>query len=132
MNAQGSERLSSALGETDVGQRRLVCSLKNVVDGVGDIIEGEVVDREIPECGRVRMVMNRLLRVFVAPVVSKLSMSASKPINGRGRTGRGHAPRRHSPSPPAQTEDTVPCRADRPKPHCSSEALTPHISIFQT
>jgi len=90
MNAQGSKRLSGTLGKPDIGQRRLIRSVQDVVDGVGDIVEGEVVDREIPELGRVGRVMNRLLRVFVATVVSELSIVSLQARQARGNTVRTH------------------------------------------
>lgn len=77
VDGQGSKRLGSALGEANVRQRGLAGGLENVGDGVGDVVEGELIHGEVPEGGRHRRAMSGLLRVLVATIVSKLSQDES-------------------------------------------------------
>lgn len=72
MNAQCGKRLSRSLRESDIGQGRLMRSLEDVADGIRNIVECKIVHREIPEFVRVGRMVNRLFRVLVAAIISKL------------------------------------------------------------
>jgi hypothetical protein len=64
------------LREADVGERLLAGCLEDVGDAVGDVVEGELVDGEVPELQRGGRVMYRLLGVFVSTVVAQLVVLA--------------------------------------------------------
>jgi hypothetical protein len=73
MDTQRGESLSSALREADVRQRRLLGCVQNVVDGIRDIVESEIIDAEIPELLGIRWVVDGFFRVFIATIISELS-----------------------------------------------------------
>jgi hypothetical protein len=64
--------LGGALGEADVGEGGLRGGLEDVADAVGDVVEGELVDGEVPEFERVWRGVDRLFGVLVAAVVAEL------------------------------------------------------------
>jgi hypothetical protein len=64
--------LGGALGEADVGEGGLRRGLEDVADAVGDVVEGELVDGEVPEFERVWRGVDRLFGVLVAAVVAEL------------------------------------------------------------
>lgn len=49
MDGETGKGLGGALGEADVGERLLAGGLEDVGDAVGDVVEGELVDGEVPE-----------------------------------------------------------------------------------
>lgn len=49
VNGQAGEGLGGALGEADVGEGLLGGGLEDVTDAVGDVMECELVDGEVPE-----------------------------------------------------------------------------------
>lgn len=49
MEGQGCKGLRGALGEADVAERGLRGVVQNVGDAVGNVVEGEFVDREVPK-----------------------------------------------------------------------------------
>jgi hypothetical protein len=53
MDGQARKGLRGALGEANVGQGLLAGRLQDVADAVGDVMEGELVDGEVPELERV-------------------------------------------------------------------------------
>ena len=76
MYGKRRKRLSSALAESDVAQALLPCEVQYVFDGVGDVMPGEIVDAEIPELGRIWVVMDGLLRVLVSSIVPEPDVEA--------------------------------------------------------
>lgn len=72
VDTERGEGLGGPLREADVRQGRLMGGREDIVDGVGDIVEREFVNREIPEFRGGGRESGRLSRVFVAAIVSKL------------------------------------------------------------
>lgn len=73
---EGGESLSGALAESDIAEALCVSEVEDVLDRVGDITPGKVVDAEVPEFGGVWVVVNRFLRVLVASVVTQPNVEA--------------------------------------------------------
>lgn len=88
MNRERSECLGCSLAETDIGQARLLRGAKDIVNRVGNVVESEVICEQVSECMLseiavhsthaevpklhiCRSVVQRLLAVFIASVVSK-------------------------------------------------------------
>lgn len=72
MDGESGKGLRGSLREANVREARLLRRLEDVLDAVGNIIKGKLVNREVPELDRRRRVVDRLFRVFVAAVVAKL------------------------------------------------------------
>ena len=72
MDGQRRECLGGALGKANVREALLAGGLEDVLDAVGDIVEGEFVNGKVPELERRGRAVDRLFGVFVAAVVSKL------------------------------------------------------------
>jgi hypothetical protein len=121
VNTQCSESLSCALRKTNVRQGWLVSGLEDVVDRIRDIVKRKIVNREIPKFGRIGWMVDRLFGIFIASVVTKLRNTVSQ--QSYERRGNDEIPKHHSPSPPEQMVDIVPCPKGRPKPRCSSKVL---------
>ena len=72
MDRQRREGLSSALREANIRQGGVRCSCENIVDAIWNVMEGELVHREVPELVGSGGKANRLLGVFIATIVSQL------------------------------------------------------------
>ena len=70
MNTQCGKGLRRTLTEADVAETRLLCHVKDVVDGLWDVMPGKVVDAVVPELGRVGVMIYRLLGVLIPAVVT--------------------------------------------------------------
>ena len=71
MDAEGSEGLRGTLAETNVAQTGLLGYVEDVGDGIGDVMPGEVVYAVVPKLGRVWVMVDRLLGVFVATIIAQ-------------------------------------------------------------
>jgi hypothetical protein len=71
MNAEGRERLCSALTETDIAYISSLGGINNILNSVRNVVPGEIIQAVIPEFLRVRTMMDRLFRVLVTAVIPK-------------------------------------------------------------
>lgn len=76
MYAEGGESLSGALTESDIAEALRVSEVEDVLNRVGDVAPGKVVDAEIPKFGGVWVVVNGFLRVLIASVVTQPNVEA--------------------------------------------------------
>ena len=74
--AQSSEGLSGALAEADIAKTWLLGDSENILDGVGDIMPGKVVYTVVPELDGIWVVMDGLLGVLIATVVTQPHVEA--------------------------------------------------------
>jgi hypothetical protein len=72
MDGQASERLSCTLREANIREALLLGRFEDVADTVRNIMEGEFVDRKVPESVRGWRQMNGFFGVLVASIVAKL------------------------------------------------------------
>lgn len=86
--AESGERLSGSLTESNVAEALRVGEAENVLYRVGDVAPCKVIDAEVPEFGRVRVVVDRLFGVFVAPIVAQPDVEAKFGQNERKRAFR--------------------------------------------
>jgi hypothetical protein len=75
VDGQAGERLSCTLGKANVREALLLGRFEDVADAVRNIMEGEFVDREVPECVRGWRQMNGFFGVLVSSIVAKLKTS---------------------------------------------------------
>lgn len=73
VDRQRGEGLGRALREANVRERRLARVAQDVLDTIRNVVEGELVDGEVPELQGRRGRVDRLLGVLVAPVVAQLA-----------------------------------------------------------
>ena len=71
MNREGCKGLGSSLREADIGKSFLIVGCKNVIDGVRDVVESELIDRVVSKGGTCGRMVNILLRIFITTVVAK-------------------------------------------------------------
>lgn len=86
MDSQSGERLRGALREANVRKAFLARGAEDVSDGVRDVMEGELVDGEVPEVECGWRVPRRFLRVLVATIVAQLNLSVYSREKADGRS----------------------------------------------
>lgn len=76
MYAQRGEGLRGALAESDVAEAGRLRRVEDVLDGIRDVVPGELIDGEVPKLGAVRAGVDGLLRVLVASIVAQPHIKA--------------------------------------------------------
>jgi len=67
MNTQRSKGLRCPLAEANIAQGRGFGDVKDIMNGIWNVVPGEIVNAEVPELVGVRACVHRFLRVLVTP-----------------------------------------------------------------